>query len=682
MAGRFPPALRPQRHPLRSSPPVGTQDENKSIISDDTIDAKKSSLDLTQRLEKKLAEFNASDNVFKRWILEITCWTISALCMGAVAGIYVRVNGHSMSGSEQLLTSVNVLGKVAAASLIVPTSEALGQLKWNWFHKSRAMWDFEIFDKASRGPWGAVMLLFRTKGRSLAAFGALLIVLLLAIDTFFQQVIEYPDRWRMIGVLGEIPRVIHYEPVSPPQYFQHSESGVYNRELLPVVKEYYFYNGTQPVQFGNGTRPDIPLSCPTSNCTWPVYDTLAVCSRCQEISTVLDITQTCMVTAVDWSANWTGPITEEPYPNKTVCGHFLNVTSAIPILLSGYILEDSSQNMTGESLLMRTIPLTGFDDKVPAYGAGSVVFREVRNPILDGLVASAVNDRAGVLRGEAPIVHECILSWCVQTLESSYNGGQYRENIIAEFWNTTSEPMKWPWEAEQLGEGNVELTYWQNVSIQPPLSAPAHDAISTTYSVHNDTIFEVMALFDDYFPSFYTVQDAVTEPLIRYKNYFNGPWTQTLDFNAWQAPNNLTHHVERMATSITNVIRSSTSKKMLHGNAYEVEKYVSVQWAWLIFPFALLLLSLAFLVSTMIKTSKDTATGVWKTSAMPTLIYGLPEETRGKFTAQSTWSSSHGDVKKVRIKLLPNLGWRVSGQNLLKSPLLPMRKDQPPPGWI
>jgi hypothetical protein len=433
MVGQLQPSLRPQRPSLRSNPPTGFQAERQSLRSDNSIVTEKSSLDLTQRLEKKLAEFNASDNIFKRWILEITCWAISALCMSAVVGIYSRVNNRSMSASEQLLTWVNVLGKIAAAALIVPTSEALGQLKWNCFHKSRAMWDFEIFDKASRGPWGAVMLLFRTRGRSLAAFGALLIVLLLAMDTFFQQVVDYPDRWRMIGVLGEIPRVIHYEPLSPPQFFQHSEQAVINRELSTVVKEHYFHNGTQPVPFGNGTRPEIPLSCPTSNCTWPVYDTLAVCSRCEEVSTVLDITQTCMASEVDWSANWTGPITEEPYPNKTVCGYFLNVTSARPILLSGYIIADPSQNLTGETLLMRTIPLTGFDDKAPAYGAGSVKFKDVRNPILDALVSSATDDRKGVLRGEAPLVHECILSWCVQTLTSSYDSGQYREKVISEF---------------------------------------------------------------------------------------------------------------------------------------------------------------------------------------------------------------------------------------------------------
>lgn len=296
----------------------------------------KRSLDFTQRIERKLAEYNASNNVFKRWLLEIASWTTSALCMGTVVGIYIRINGNLMTNNEFALNCANVLGKIASAALIVPTSEALGQLKWNWFHSSKAVWDFEIFDKASRGPWGAALLLYRTKGRSLAALGALLIVLLLAIDTFFQQVVEYHDLWSLESATGSIPRVTRYEPFYKTAYMHHDEMGIMDRAFEPLVKEFFYNNGTQPTVFGNGTRPDIPLSCPTSNCTWPVYETLAVCSRCEEVSNVLDISYNCLYTANDWTATWMGPRFEVPYPEETICGFFLNATSSSPMLLSGF----------------------------------------------------------------------------------------------------------------------------------------------------------------------------------------------------------------------------------------------------------------------------------------------------------------------------------------------------------
>lgn len=40
------------------------------------------SLDILQQFERKLAEYNASQNNFKRWLFEILSVTISALCMG------------------------------------------------------------------------------------------------------------------------------------------------------------------------------------------------------------------------------------------------------------------------------------------------------------------------------------------------------------------------------------------------------------------------------------------------------------------------------------------------------------------------------------------------------------------------------------------------------------------------
>jgi hypothetical protein len=39
-------------------------------------------LDIPQRIERKLAQYNASQNTFKRWLFEIFSVTTSAICMG------------------------------------------------------------------------------------------------------------------------------------------------------------------------------------------------------------------------------------------------------------------------------------------------------------------------------------------------------------------------------------------------------------------------------------------------------------------------------------------------------------------------------------------------------------------------------------------------------------------------
>jgi hypothetical protein len=125
--------------------------------------------DIAQRIEKRLWQYTFSGNVLKRWLLEIISWTISAVCMGAIVGVLLYLEGDKLPTLPLGLTLnayIAVLSKIASAALLLPASEALGQLKWSWFQgDSKKMWDFEIFDNASRGPWGSILLLIRTKGR-------------------------------------------------------------------------------------------------------------------------------------------------------------------------------------------------------------------------------------------------------------------------------------------------------------------------------------------------------------------------------------------------------------------------------------------------------------------------------------------------------------------------------------
>ena len=58
---------------------------------------------------------------------------------------------------------VSVLAAISKAALILPVSEAIGQLKWNWFQNEAVLWDFQLYDAAARRPWGAVMLLLKTR---------------------------------------------------------------------------------------------------------------------------------------------------------------------------------------------------------------------------------------------------------------------------------------------------------------------------------------------------------------------------------------------------------------------------------------------------------------------------------------------------------------------------------------
>lgn len=219
----------------------------------------------------------------------------------------------------------------------MPISEAIGQLKWTWFHgkKSKDPFDFEIFDKASRGAWGSVLLLFRTRGRSLAALGAFLTVLLLAIDTFFQKVTDLPEQWILKGE-SYIPRSIQYVPDFEYAYdstWGDTPVAQVNTNMRQALTPFFYdQNGTHPVSVGNASQAELPLTCPTSRCEWSSYESLGVCSACEDVSHLLQYA--CLNMSMDWIRNSTGPGTESTYPNGKADPFIsLSVTFSFIVLL-------------------------------------------------------------------------------------------------------------------------------------------------------------------------------------------------------------------------------------------------------------------------------------------------------------------------------------------------------------
>ena len=62
-----------------------------------------------------------------------------------------------------LNTVLALLTTVAKGCFIVPVVECLGQWKWNWFRRPRALDSFSSFDESSRGVWGSLSLMWRLR---------------------------------------------------------------------------------------------------------------------------------------------------------------------------------------------------------------------------------------------------------------------------------------------------------------------------------------------------------------------------------------------------------------------------------------------------------------------------------------------------------------------------------------
>lgn len=90
---------------------------------------------------------------------------------------------------------VAVFSTIAKSALLYPLAECLGQLKWVYFKKPRVLSQMQTFNAACRGPWGATVFLWKTKGTvMLASMGALITIFMLGFEPFAQQVIQFSSQ--------------------------------------------------------------------------------------------------------------------------------------------------------------------------------------------------------------------------------------------------------------------------------------------------------------------------------------------------------------------------------------------------------------------------------------------------------------------------------------------------------
>ena len=248
------------------------------------------------------------------------------------------------------------------------------------------------------------MLLLRIKGRSLAALGATITLFALAMDPFFQQVVDFPQEWRIQSLAAFIPRAMEYKTYAAGLLLTSGGSQLELDQTISSTAYLYFYdNGSTPIGSGdgNGLAPAIPLACPSSKCEWTKYESLSVCNRCADITDRLEFR--CQKSTLDWIQEPTAlaDLSNWDYPNGTACGWFLIAKD--PILMAGYT-TDKFTNHTGELLVSRSQPLYDLftRDPIPGYKAK---LNDTRNPLSHFVVVSGQN-AIQVQQNATPIAHE------------------------------------------------------------------------------------------------------------------------------------------------------------------------------------------------------------------------------------------------------------------------------------
>lgn len=105
----------------------------------------------------------------KAWVPEYLWCAASIALLVALVVILTQYNNKPMPQWNlgiTLNTVVALLATACRACTVIPVSEGVSQLKWNWFaKKERRIKDLHTFDQASRGPWGSFHMAVTTRGR-------------------------------------------------------------------------------------------------------------------------------------------------------------------------------------------------------------------------------------------------------------------------------------------------------------------------------------------------------------------------------------------------------------------------------------------------------------------------------------------------------------------------------------
>ncbi|KAF1933598.1 uncharacterized protein M421DRAFT_984 [Didymella exigua CBS 183.55] len=111
----------------------------------------------------------------------------------AIVGILAKFNQKEQPTWKYSINSntiIAILSVVLGVCVLYGVEEALSQIKWLWYRRSRLLRHLEYFDAAERGPGGSLFLLFRLRRIDSVFIGCLVIIFSVAIGPFTQQAVK------------------------------------------------------------------------------------------------------------------------------------------------------------------------------------------------------------------------------------------------------------------------------------------------------------------------------------------------------------------------------------------------------------------------------------------------------------------------------------------------------------
>lgn len=379
-------------------------------------------------------------------------WTEALACFLALASLLAMIGtlypyqGKPLPqwpfsiGINTLLSIYTVVLRAAISFLL---SQGIALQKWQWFDKDkRPLYDYALFDEATRGPWGAAKLLWRLSLRHIGWWlGCLLVLMVLLVGPFTQQVLHYTD-----CIIAD-PDVA--ATVSRSNYFRGNGTHVgVDQNSITAAEQAAIDVGVQAV--GQKVIPH----CPSGNCTFAPYGTVGYCSSCVDVSNAVNFeVKNITISNLGGSYNSTGVLSsisqtynyfsnDGPYANVST----FNTTQDGYQFLVGMPMDGPYDPHTGERPQGCDNAATNVTWRCRGFGAANCELypcvRTYETSVIDGIVTEQLLDRVSLESAGFSFMNAYLLNTtCLTKAETGFlekSGYSLESNQKWIFYNLTS----------------------------------------------------------------------------------------------------------------------------------------------------------------------------------------------------------------------------------------------------
>lgn len=558
---------------------------------------------------------------------------------------------------------ISILATLSKSCLLIAVTGAISQLKWRWYEnsKGRRVFDMQLFDDVSRGPWGSIIILTRAYRWPLVSIGAFVSILALAFGPLTQQVITYPSRVTLTS-----------DPAAQPSAVSRARTYLAGDPGAAISTVWQIVEGA--LWDLSSDHDGLPVAhCPTGNCTWDEFESLALCSSCQNRTMDVGITG-CTLT-------WNASVVQQTQESPRYGDYIFEFTKNCSFQLPPDFFCDVSPNfsITAEAWRSDSHPYW-YASKVryPSdifVGSGSLGTLEnvadgPENPkfMTDNgrqkldpwnlmsfchiQVGRESNHGVGTLSIRQATT--CQLTPCVKRYSFSVQNGIPALNSLGDrygSWYINASGIVFS--NGKLYDANTGQLFRLNASAFVPswsdvigengrftnlgnMSSPSNFS-SSSYTINTEDLFSLhlQRVFNGQIP----VADAFADDErnsvsnssgLRFKEQFFVRQTMlSFEFQILRLlkignQGGLTWAIPQVAGKVNKFLREKGGIQV-PGKSYTIVAVVEVRWYWLSLPAVTWITGTGFLIMTMWICRRDDQT-LWKSSSLPLLYHGFDAE--------------------------------------------------------